>query len=581
MPWKPSEPGEVPTLGWQVIDWIHENLAHPANGGEWQLYREVEDFILRFYELDPFAPNPVYRHQLGRRKIQRALLGRPRGFSKSPVLGAIMLCEGLGPVVPEGWDSDGQPVGVPWSEHISFLGQVTAVNEDQTKNTWRAMQVMCEGPVVDNYPGLEPMDTMMNIPGGVIEQRTSSGRGIKGSPSQFVVLDQTEEWVKGNGGPDFADAIWDNVAKVGGSSIESPNAYIPGEDSVAESSAKYASDVREGRAIANDLLWDHREAPPETDLYERESLTMGLRVAYGDASGHPDGCVIHDPPCPPGHADLESRISRIWQSGYDPQKARSNFLNQITFASNSWMDQPTWAARRAQDQQPPPPGLADGQIIALGFDGSRGKANTSGKTKRKPDATALIGCRVNDGHLFELGVWEPPEDPKTWATWSPPIVEIEALLESVFKKYRIGAFYCDPAKDWRSHVNAWEAKYSGKLVRALDGKTVTVTRDHPFEWWMSSGRSGLVQRAIEQLEGAIRLGDMTHDNGAGLTRHVINARRKMVSGKLRLVKENDYSPKKIDAAVAATLAWQARLDCIAAGIGQQPASQFVAPERFR
>jgi len=576
MPWKPSAPGEIPTLGYQVIDWIVENLAHPADGGEWTLYREVEDFLLEFYALDPLAPNPIYRDQLGRRKVKRALLGRPRGFSKSPILGAIALAESMGPVVPNGWDAHGQPVGVPWSDHIRFLGQITAVSEEQTKNTWRPILTMCEGPVIDNYPGLEPLDTMVNVPGGVIEQRTSAGRSIKGSPSQFVVLDQTEEWVKGNRGVDFADTIRDNVAKVGGSSIESPNAHIPGDGSVAEASAEFAQLVREGRALADDLLWDHREAPPETDLYERESITLGLRVSYGDASAHPDGCVIHDPPCSPGHVDLESLINRIWAPDYDPQKARANFLNQITHAANAWIDQPTWAGRYGDALEPSIRSIADGDVITLGFDGSRGRF------KGKPDATALIGCRVSDGHLFQVNVWEADDSEtklKPWSSWAPSIVEIEAAIADCFTRYRVAAFYCDPAKDWRSHVNAWEAKYGAKTVKAPDGKQVHATRDHPFEWWMTGGRSGLIQRAIEQMEGAIRNGDLSHDGSYALTRHVLNARRQFKAGKLSLRKENDYSIKKIDAAIAAVLAWQARLDCVAAGISQAPA--FVAPKRLR
>lgn len=576
MPWKPSEPGEVPTLGYQAIDWITENLAHPADGGDWVLYREVEEFLLRYYELDPLAPNPAYRNQLGRRRVQRGLLGRPRGFSKSPILGAITLLEGLGPVVPEGWDSNGQPVGVPWSNHIAFLGQITAVSEEQTKNTWRPMLTMCDGPVIDNYPGLEPLETMINLPGGVIEQRTSAGRSIKGSPSQFVVLDQTEEWVASNGGIDFAEKIRDNVAKVGGSSIESPNAYVPGDGSVAESSAGFAELVREGRALAADILWDHREAPPETDLYERESITVGLRVAYGDASAHPDGCVIHDPPCPPGHVDLESLINRIWAPDYDPQKARANFLNQITHASTSWVDQPTWAGRYGDRLEPPIASPAAGDVITLGFDGSRGRF------KGKPDATALIGCRVSDGHQFEVGVWEAVDHEtkaEPWKDWAPPITEIENEIARCFETYRVAAFYCDPAKDWRSHVNTWEAKWGNKLYKTPDGKQVHVTRDHPFEWWMTGGRNALVERAIEQLEGAIRNGDMTHDGSYAFTRHVLNARRRLRSGKLQLAKENDYSIKKIDAAVAAVLAWQARLDCVAAGI-TPPRKRPVVPRRL-
>ncbi len=73
MPWKPSVPGERPTLGWLVIDWIRENLARP----ELQVYepliltKEQAQFVLRMYELDPFT---------GRRIVQRGILSRPRGW---------------------------------------------------------------------------------------------------------------------------------------------------------------------------------------------------------------------------------------------------------------------------------------------------------------------------------------------------------------------------------------------------------------------------------------------------------------------------------------------------------------------
>ena len=49
MPWKPSHPGEVPTLGFYVIDWMTEMLAQPATDEyrPFVPYREQEDFILR------------------------------------------------------------------------------------------------------------------------------------------------------------------------------------------------------------------------------------------------------------------------------------------------------------------------------------------------------------------------------------------------------------------------------------------------------------------------------------------------------------------------------------------------------
>lgn len=552
MPWKPPAPGVVPTLGYDVIDWISEYLAAPDRSSyePFILYQEQEDFVLRFYELDP---------RTGKRRRRRGVISRPRGWGKSPFLAALALCEGLGPVVPAGWDAAGQPVGKPWADVRTTLVQILAVSEKQTGNTWRPLLEMCEGPVVFEYPGLEPLDTMVNLPHGKIEPITSSARTVKGNPADFAVLDQTEEWVQSNGGLNLFEKVKNNTAKRGGSFVESPNAFTPGEGSVAENSAAFWQAIREGRTKDDGLYYDHREAPPETELGDRESLVIGLRRAYGDSSAHSDGCVLHDPPCPPGHVDLDPLIATIWDPTSDVQVSRADFLNQITHASDAFVSQPEWAA--CVDAAAV---VADRDIITLGFDGSRGRA------KGKPDATALIGVRVSDGHAFDLGVWEAGDQRDCnrkqvvgrcdcWVHWEPPIVEIEAALATAFSTYTVAAFYADPGKDWRSHVNAWEAKYGAKVK-------VKAKAAHPFEWWMTGGRAGLVQIAVEQLEGAIRNQDLSHAGAYALTRHVLNARRRLSHGKLALAKENDYSPNKIDAAVALVLAWQARLDAITAGV---------------
>ncbi len=57
-------------------------------------------------------------------------------------------------------------------------------------------------------------------------------------------------------------------------------------------------------------------------------------------------------------------------------------------------DWDAWAApRRVQTRD----------LVTLGFDGSRFR-----------DSTALIGCRLSDGYLFEVGVWERPDDVDDW-----------------------------------------------------------------------------------------------------------------------------------------------------------------------
>ena len=556
MPWNPDYPGEYPTLGWVVLEWITEYLARP----ELQEYeplvltKEQAQFVLRYYELHPYT---------GQRLIRRGVLSRPRGWGKSPITGAIAIAEGLAPVVPAGWDANGKPVARPLAELKKPLIEIAAVSEDQVNtNTWSPLlDMLTNGPVMDDYPGLEPMQGFVNLPYGRIQKRTAEAKSAKGAPAWFVVCDQTESWTASNGGHALYKVLKNNAIKRGGHLLESPNAYTPGEDSVAEKTMIAYQMIRDGKTkLESGLMFDHREAPPETDLSDRDSLMAGLAVAYGD-SADIEFCAIHTPACQnPGWVPLEDMASSAWDPDTDLQLYKSDFLNQITHATDAWISQPVWASRVDVGKV-----IADRDTIVLGFDGSRGKA------KGKPDATALIGCRVNDGHIWEVGTWEASEIPahssepgilpgcNCWRCWEPPIVEIEAALHTTFSRYRVVGFYADPGKDWRSHVNEWEKKYAQKVA---DNSGVKATAAHPFEWWMTGGRSGLVERAIEQLEGAIRNGDITHGGSHTLTRHVLNARRRLAHGKLALSKENDYSSNKIDAAVAAVLAYQARLDAL-------------------
>lgn len=540
MPWRgPSYRGELPTLGWQVLDWMMEMLAAPDRG-EYEPFtptQEQAEFVIRYYELNPAT---------GRRRYRRGLLSRPRGWGKSPLLAALACAEALGPVVPDGWDASGEPVGVPWERVRTPLVQIAAVSEDQTKNTWIPLLEMLRlGPVLDEYPSLEPLDTFVNLPRGRIEQVTSSATSRKGNKGVFVVLDQTEEWTKSNGGVRLAQVLRSNATKIGGSTLESPNAYIPGMGSVAEESAAFAKAVAEGRSRGDGLLWDHREAPPETDMADRESLVAGIRYAYGDSSDHPDGCLLHDPPCPPGWSPIDHIAAAFWDTSNDPQVLRSDFLNQITHASDAWLSQPEWAGCAAPEEV-----VADGDPIVLGFDGSRRR------NRGVTDATALVGCRVSDGHLVEIRVWEQPDGP-AGDGWEVPVAEVLAEVETTFRRRNIVGMYADPAK-WESHVASWEAKYGPQLQ-------VKSSHTHPIEWWMTGGRALQIVRATRALHDAVTDRELTHDGSSALTRHMLNARRAESRAGIQIRKEHPDSPRKIDAAVASILAWQCRLDALAKG----------------
>lgn len=540
MPWRgPEYEGELPTLGWQVLDWMTAYLAAPDRP-EYEPYvpsAEQAEFVLRYYELNPIT---------GKRMIRRGVLSRPRGWGKSPFVSAVALAEACGPVVPDGWDADGEPVGMGWDRVRTPLVQLAAATEKQAENSWLPLLEMARsGPVVDEY-GLEPLDTVVYLRRGKIEPITASATSAKGAKACFASLDQTEDWLPANGGRKLAKTMRFNAGKIGGSLIETPNAFTPGEDSVAEQSAADWRAIREGRSRGSGLLYDHREAPAETDMTDEQSLVYGLRVAYGDSSDHPDGCVLHDPPCAPGWSPIERLAADFWDTSNDPQELRADYLNQITHAADSWLSEPE--VRAASDLGKV---VEPGERIVLGFDGSR-------KRNRKvTDATALVGCRLSDGHVFPIGVWEQP-DGAAGRDWQVPVVEVLATVHEAFDRYDVVGMYADPAK-WESHVADWEAAYGRRLK-------VQATRAHPVEWWMTGGRSVLIVRALEKFHTALTEGELTHDGSSALVRHLLNARRRKTRSGLQITKEHPDSANKIDATVAAVLAWQCRLDAIAAGV---------------
>lgn len=530
MPWKPAFPGEVPTLGWYVIDWMSEVLAAPdrVDYEPFQLTTEQAQFVLDLYAIDP---------KTGRRRYRRGVISRPKGWGKSPFLSAIACAEALADVVPSGWDAKGRPVGRPWSAFRTPWVQIAAVSEDQTRNAWAPLlEMIADGPACNLYPGLEPLGTFVNLPTGRIEFVTSAASSREGNRPVCCILDQTESWTTSNGGVKLAATMRRNLGKTGGVSIEAPNAFRPGEGSVAEESASYWARIQEGKVREAGLLFDHREAPGDTDMADKASLLDGLIYAYGDSALVPR-CVIHNPPCKhPGWVDLERIVSEVWDPATDPQDARLYYLNQVTHAADSWLSQPEWAARKAVFD------IVKGDAVTLGFDGSRGRRH--GVT----DATALIGCRVADGHLFQVEVWEQPDNDPDWQV---PATAVDARVRQAFKDYNVVGFYADPSL-WETYVAQWEADFGPQLVAGPKG--------HPIEWWFTPSK---IAGALEQFHNAVIDGEMTHDNSATLTRHVLNARRRVKRQYVQIAKEHPSSSRKIDAAVAAVLAWQARLDAMA------------------
>lgn len=540
------------SIGWLAIWWIETFCVHgpgDVQGTPVELDDEFAGFVLDCYALD----------ETGRRLYDSIFLSRAKGRAKSELAGFIVLFEAMGACRFDRWAEGGEVYELNGQTYVYAKGEpigreitapvirCLATEEGQAGNTYDNVHFnLTEGPLAEMLPKDAAGLTRVFLPGGgEILPSTASNSSKDGGKESMVVFDETHLYSKPELKRMYA-TVRRNLAKRKSAepwSLETSTMYFPGEKSVAEETHSLARLIREGKTKRQRLLFDHREAMPDIDLTDEDEVLAGLREAYG-----PFAEVM----------DLQRIVSEIYDPRNDPQDSRRYYFNQPTSSRDAWLSAPDWNACFNAEIT-----VAPGDAITLGFDGSRRRS------RGVADATALVGCRVEDGHVFQIAVWEQPDGP-AGDDWEVPASEVDATVRKVFADYKVVGFYADPAK-WESYIAQWEADFGRKLK-------IRATQKHPIEWWIGGGRAYLMVRALEQFESAVVDRELSHDGALALSRHVLNARRRIGRSGIQIFKEHPDSPNKIDAAIAATLAWAARVDALARNASKS--SAFV-PKRIR
>ena len=539
------------SLGWLAVWWIESFCVHGPGDVQGQPVRlddEFTAFVVDVYALDAD----------GKRLYDSAFMSRAKGRAKSELAGFIVLFEAMGPARFSHWAeggekyerngllytySKGDPVGV---EVTAPVIRCLATEEGQAGNTYDNVHYnLTEGPLGEGLPRDAAGLTRIFLPGGgEIIPSTASNSSKDGGRETHVVFDETHLYNR----PELKrmyQTVRRNLAKrkiAEPWSLETSTMYLPGEKSVAEETHELAKLINEGKTKRQRLLFDHREADADVDLTDEDQVRAGIAEAYG-----PFAEIM----------DVDRIVSEIYDPRNDPSDSRRYYFNQPTSARDAWITAPEWNACYANKT------VLSGEDITLGFDGSRKRAR--GVT----DATALVGCRVSDGHLFEVKVWEQPNGP-AGDDWAVPVDEVDYEVTKAFETYNVVGMFADPAR-WEGYVAKWEAAY-GKKLKAR------ASQSNPIAWWLTGNRSYLVVRAVEQFSTAVMDKELTHDGSLALTRHVLNARRRIGRSGITIAKSHPESRDKIDAAISALLAYQARL--IALSKGEATRSTFI-PRRIR
>lgn len=188
-------------------------------------------------------------------------------------------------------------------------------------------------------------------------------------------------------------------------------------------------------------------------------------------------------------------------------------LGQWVSGIDSWLPWGAWEDRAAEHPIKGP--------VCLAFDGSASR-----------DSTALVGCTM-DGHIWLEGLWENPGDP----SWRVPRETVSTAVDLAFKRYDVRELACDPW-GWRSEIEAWAARHGE--TRVLEWNTAHAARMAP---------------ATDRLYQAVMTGEVTQDGDPRLTAHVGHCIAKSTPQGDLVSKDKRGSPRKIDAAVAAIVAF--------------------------
>jgi hypothetical protein len=519
VPWAGPEASgwPYPTLGWTIGQWIEEHCVIPDGdhvGEPYLLTDEMWEFVLQHYRL---RPNAVAGKWKSAWSYRRSMLVRPQKWGKGPLTAALVCAEAMGPVLFDGWDAQGEPVGRPWaSPHI----QVTATSEDQTANVYGVLLPMIqEGPLADMIP--DTGETRINVPRaagrGLIEPVTAAANSRLGQRITFAVQDETQLWVQSNGGLTLSKNQLRGLGGTGGRSVQTTNTWDPAEESAAQ------LDYESGSSA---VYINYRQADKHLKYGVKADRKKIHKQVYGD-SWWVDLDVIEEEA-----ADLLLK---------DPTNAERFYGNRIVRGKGRWMPETTWdAAERFVDIP------EDGAPICLGFDGS----DTG-------DWSALIAITM-DGTVF-VPTYGPDFSP---CVWNPedfggkvPRGEVMAARDELEHRFKVVRAYADPF-GWRSEIAEWANKYQS--VNA--------------EW--PTNQDKRMHEQLLQFETDIASKEVGYIGSRLLSTHVANARRVARPGQ-RYTLGKASQNQKIDAAMSMLLAHAARHDAIKAG--WRPRSSMAIP----
>ena len=274
-----------------------------------------------------------------------------------------------------------------------------------------------------------------------------------------------------------------------------------GNDSLAYSLYNYGKRIATGEVEDDSFFMAWWEAPQEADHRQLDTW-MQANPGFGDLNAADDfkNTVLRTP-------EAEFRTKRC---------------NQWVSSNLTWLPTGIWESNKAEVEVTPE------DEIVIGFDGS-----FSG------DTTVLVGATVETdekpAHLFLIKAWEKQDTDDN--NWRVDIVEVEDTIRKFCQEYpRVKEIACDPYR--------WQ-------------RTMAVLEDegYPIVEFPSTSAGRMVKATAKFTDAAVE-NRVTHDGDPMIARHIDNCVLYTDNIGPRIRKEKRSSNRRIDAAVAAVIAYE-------------------------
>jgi hypothetical protein len=464
-------------------------------------------------------------------------LQRLKGWGKDPFAATVAASAMCGPVLFDGFGADGQPKG---RDDPDAWVRILAVSQEQTKNTMKLFPGLITADARRRF-GFQVGKTTLWAMGDTrqAEAITSNPLSAEGGRTTQAIRSEIQNWFSSNGGHDMAGVIEGDAAKRPRSRpariLDIFNAYRPGLDSVAERQREAwektqgnpdaATFEERPRYMDFGLMYDSVEAPPEAPL-SVDAAPEVVRSVRGDSVW----------------LDADGRILKsILNPMNPPSESRRKWYNQIVAAEDAWLTRQQVDAI-SDDRLV----LASGDAVVLFGDGSK-----------SDDATVIVACRIPDGAVFTVGVWQRPPGARGKG-WVVPRGKVDAVVRHCFDEYLVRGFFFDQSHTrddetqeafFAGLVDQWHRAYGRKLKvwargsqRGRDGHAVD------FDMAKRVNQVTFIE-ALPAVEADIDAGVFKFDGDPRMRGHLLNARRIPTKAGPSIGKEHRESKRKIDLAV--------------------------------